>query len=486
MFYRKKTQNRLISTAITLSLLTVGCGGNQAEAPQRQAVPVKLQELKTATLIDSSQYVGNLVSKSRVNVASKIRGRILEIRVQPGEQVSRGQTLIVLEPEQQQEDVNAATGSLNQQKALLNQTEANLRTLQAQRDAAASEVSNQQAQIANSQANAANAVENLKRSEAELTQAKANFNLAGINLKRSKVLVEGGAVAQQDLDDKQTAFDDEQANVQALTNNVEASKASVQASEASVKSAFAALEQAQKNLVAADQRVEGALAEIDAQKAAIDTARGNLGSIQENFRFNFVPAPINGTVGNFDQYKVGDVVEVGQVITTLTDNQLFDLNVDIPVENESRLRMGLPVEIIKSDGTIGVRGQVTYIAPLTTQNTQSILTKVTFENDGSLRDEQFVRVRMIWNTQPGVLVPTTAVTSLGSQKFVFVAKEGEKDSQGKLVATQVPVTVGAIQGQAYQVVGGVKAGDRIAVSRILDLRDQTPITDESTVQSKAQ
>ncbi|MEY2983914.1 MAG: hypothetical protein RLZZ568_531, partial [Cyanobacteriota bacterium] len=84
------------------------------------------------------------------------------------------------------------------------------------------------------------------------------------------------------------------------------------------------------------------------------------------------------------------------------------------------------------------------------------------------------------------------------QKFVFVARpqgEAEVDTGGKansapspqsgngLVAKQTPVILGAIQGQSYQVVSGVTAGERIAVSRILELRDGTAITPASFTQS---
>ena len=54
---------------------------------------------------------------------------------------------------------------------------------------------------------------------------------------------------------------------------------------------------------------------------------------------------------------------------------------------------------------------------------------------------------------------------------------------GELVAKQQPIKVGAIQGQAFQVLYGLKKGDRIAVSGILDLKDGTPIT-EATLTSE--
>jgi multidrug efflux pump subunit AcrA (membrane-fusion protein) len=147
------------------------------------------------------------------------------------------------------------------------------------------------------------------------------------------------------------------------------------------------------------------------------------------------------------------------------------------------------VEIVNKDGSTGVKGQVTYISPTVSRDTQSVLVKFSFVNDGSLRDRQYTKARVIWDRKPGVLVPTTAVTVVGAQKFVFVAAE-EKPEEGKtaakepakesakprLVVRQIPVQTGAIQGQAYQVVSGIKPGDRIAVDQILSLRDGTPIT----------
>jgi len=128
---------------------------------------------------------------------------------------------------------------------------------------------------------------------------------------------------------------------------------------------------------------------------------------------------------------------------------------------------------------------MTFISPVVDQNTQAIQTKVTFQNDGSLRDREYVRVKVIWQENPGLLVPTRAVSILGGQKFVFVATPGES-TEDKLVAQQQPVTLGTIQGQAYQVISGVEEGDRIVLTRILDLKDGTPISEESLTSEQTQ
>lgn len=469
--------------AIASLLLVVGCQ-SPPSPPQANALPVKLQTLTSATLIESSEYVGILQAKRSVNLAPQINGRILKFLVEQGAVVQKGQRIVQLRPTQQQEEVNAETGNLNVQRANREKAEADLRTSEAQRDSTKAEIANSTAAIATAIANAANSQEVAKTREADLRRAEAALSLAKVNHQRSIFLVKEGVQPQQDLDNKTTALKDAEANVEAARKTVDAARASVRASEASVNSAKAALDQVKQNLKAADERVSAASAIVKSQNAAIAQATGQLGAVNQNLVFNTLSAPIDGIVGDFDKLRVGDFINTGQVVTTITDNQVFDLNVNVPTENQNRLRKGLAVEILKTDGSPNVKGLVTFIAPLVSQNVQSILVKMTFRNDGSLRNNQYVRVRLIWNQKPGVLVPTTAVSSLGSQKFVFVAQKGSEKEKANLVAKQIPVTVGTIQGQAYQVISGVKPGDRVAVNRILDLRDGRPITDADTAAQK--
>ena len=436
----QKTSNpfakKLLGSLFLIPLLIGGCGSEETQAPKAQAVPVKLQTLETSTLIDSTQYVGTLEATGRVNLAPRIDGRILKIFVNQGERVSQGQPIIELEPTQQQEDVNAAVEAVNIQKAAVVQAEAELKTAEANKAAAAADV---------------------EEARANLKDQVAEVKLAKINIERSEMLVQGGAQPQQDLDDK----------TRNLATSIAQRDSRQQALNASIKS-----------LEAAEKQVEQALANIESQKAAVKQAEAQLGSVSQNLAFNTINAPISGIVGNFNQKKVGDYVNVGEAITTLTNNQTFDLNIGIPTEYRSQLRLGLPVKIINKDGSEGITGRMTFISPVVDQSTQAIQTKVTFQNDGSLRDQEYVTVKVIWEEKPGLLVPTRAVSIVGGQKFVYVATPGDSE-EDKLVAKQQPIQLGTIQGQAYQVISGLKKGDRIAVNRILDLKDGTPITEYS-------
>lgn len=481
---------------VALALLNTACGGDKPAATAPKPIPVELKTLETSSVIDSNEFVGNLVATKFVELAPKIDGRILKIYAQWGQQVDEGDPILLLEPTQQQENVNAAVGNLNIQRSNFQVSEANLRTAESERDAARSFVSTQEANVARAIADLANSQEVLKTREADLKRAQANLNLAEINFKRAQFLVETGVQPQQDLDNSTTQLEDSRASTEAAQKTVQAAKATVKANQSSVAASKSALQQAKDNYQASVQRVNSARASIGSQKGAIEQAQGQLGSTSQELIFNRVLAPVTGIVGNIP-LQIGDFVRTGQSFTTITNNTEFELDINVPVERYNDLRIGLPVEIVRSDGQAGEVGRISFISPTADRNAQSILAKVIFKNDGNLRNNQYVRVRIIWDRQPGFLIPTTAVTSIGAQKFIYVAQP--KSSQGKdgddknsggtsgngLVARQTPVVLGAIQGQSYQVISGVKAGERVAVSRILELQDGMAIEPASSTTTPA-
>ena len=447
------------SVIAALMLLNVsGCGGEE-EAQQPQALAVKLKTLESGTLVDSSEYIGTIEATDRVSLASRTTGRISEIFARQGDRVKKGDPVVRLEPTQEQEDVNAATQNVNVEKARLGQVQAELSTAEANRAAAAAEV---------------------ESARADVQDASSAVELAQTNIERTRMLVEGGALAQQQLDD----------------DNRE-----LRGSTAQLNSRRETLNAARQSLLAAEKQVEQARANINSQEATIKQTEAELGSVAQSLAYQTIAAPIDGIVGAFDDKKIGDYIDAGEELTTITNNQNLEINVNIPVENRDRLKTGLTVETINQDGSTGTEGEISYVAPLVQQDTQSILAKVVFPNQGSLKDREYLQVRVIWDEKPGVLVPTTAVSTLGGQNFVYVAKEKQAEANGdssnsdranneenadsqqgsqevpaeSLIAQQQPIKLGSIQNQDYQVISGLKEGDRIAVSNILSLRDGTQI-----------
>ena len=433
---------KLLGASLILCFSLVACGKKQPEAQSFPPALVEVSDLAQSNLTDTSEFLGNLEAKQRVSLAPRVDGRIVQIARQEGDKVKKGDLIVQLQLSREQGEVNAAVSDVNIQQASLSNAEASLRVAEA--DVASAEAA-------------------VEQSKADLREQEAELELAAVNLERAKFLVEQGAQSKQDLDDR--------------TRDLNAAKAQTDALKA-------ALNASEKALQASKERVRSALAAVEGERAALNRARSQVGIATENLEFNRVVAPIDGTIGNIIP-KTGDYLQAGDRITTITQDDALELNVSVPVERASRLQLGLPVQIVDRQGKEVASSQINFIAPKADPSDRAILVKAVFNNNGTLLDDGFARARIIWSEEPGILVPTDAVSRIAGKSFIFVAEEVEQENGEKmLVAKQKPVELGAIQGQSYQVLSGLKPGEKIITSGILNLADGTPITTESLTGSK--
>ncbi len=231
-------------------------------------------------------------------------------------------------------------------------------------------------------------------------------------------------------------------------------------------------------LAVAKAAVQAVEAEIRAQQAAIVRAEQNRSQTQAltqqqqvQLQYFQISAPFSGVVGDIP-VKVGDLVNVSTPLITVAENDQLEINFSVPVEQVSQLRVGDAIDLLNQRGDRIGNSQIFFIAPNTDHSNQSVLVKARLHNrNGQQRTDQFVRVRVRWNQRTGVLVPTPAITRLGGEAFVFVAKP----TQSGFVAHQQLVKLGRVDGNRYQVVEGLKPGDRVVVSGLVMLRDGSPI-----------
>ncbi|WP_144050214.1 efflux RND transporter periplasmic adaptor subunit [Synechococcus sp. PCC 7502] len=225
-------------------------------------------------------------------------------------------------------------------------------------------------------------------------------------------------------------------------------------------------------------QIKSQQANINSAEKRIDEAKANVGQQSVQLNYYTIEAPFTGTVGDIP-VKIGDFVNNSTPLTTITQNQVLEVQVAVPVENAPRLRQGMIMEILNAQNQPVASGRVFFIAPSINQQTQSVLVKANFNNEGNkLRANQFVRARLIWDTRTGVLVPTSAISRLGGQDFIFVAES--KGEKGQLVAVQKPIKLGKITSNKQEVLSGLEAKDKIVISGILQLRDGVPIAPAET------
>lgn len=434
------------ATGIFLLLLALtGCGRKTPAAQSSSpAVPVEIKNLDQSSVQSSSIFIGSLEAKQRVALAPRVDGRVVEILVKEGDAVKKGDLILELQLNRERGEVEASESEVNIQRANLSNAEAELRAAEA--DVASAEAV-------------------VEQSKADLREQQAELELAQANLKRAKFLVKQGAQSNQDLDDR--------------TKDLNAAKAQTDA-------LVAALNSSKKALGAARERVSSSRSAIAGQQASLNQAQTRVKIATENLDFNRIVAPIDGVVGNILP-KVGDYIEAGEQATSITQDDVLELNVGVPLEQASNLALGIPVEIVDRKGKAIAEGDISFISPRADRSSQAILVKAAFNNNGRLRDDSFARAKIIWSEQPGVLIPTEAVSRIAGKNFVFVAQEAEQeDGKTALIAKQKPVELGSIQGQSYQVISGLESGDRLITSGILNLADGTPVETESVTSQEIQ
>jgi RND family efflux transporter MFP subunit len=233
---------------------------------------------------------------------------------------------------------------------------------------------------------------------------------------------------------------------------------------------------AKSQLAAIDSKIQAQQATISAAEQALQQAQTNTNSPGVQLQYYRIGAPFTGTVSDIS-VKVGDFVNTSTQIATITQNQPLQVNISVPREIAPKLRQGLPVEVMDAQGQPLGKGKVSFIAANNSNNTQIIPTKAVLETQsGKMRPDQLVRARIIWNRKQGVLIPTTAVSRVAGETFVYVAQtENTLEGNSQLVARQKPVKLGNTQGNNYQVIQGLQPGENIIVSGLLNLRDGVPV-----------
>jgi RND family efflux transporter MFP subunit len=249
------------------------------------------------------------------------------------------------------------------------------------------------------------------------------------------------------------------------------------------------LRQAEAALAAQQEQIRAQEAAILRAEREVQRAQAEAERQQVQLQFFQVTAPFAGIVGDV-LVRQGDYVTPQTVLTTLTQTQALELNLNIPLQQAPRLRIGTPVQILDSRGEVIGSSQISFIAPEANAATQSVLAKALLENPaGQLRSAQFVRTRVIWEERPALLVPVTAVARLGAQTFVYTVQTTEPPAEGMppgAVAVQRPVRLGSIYGNSYEVLEGLEANEPIVLSGLQKIRDGAPIVDEVLFQQRMQ
>lgn len=212
------------------------------------------------------------------------------------------------------------------------------------------------------------------------------------------------------------------------------------------------------------QAYQNSKGDFDSSVAQTDTQKQQLAYYQ-------IRAPFAGIVGDIPVH-LGDYVSATTLLTTVDENADLEAYIYVPTERASQVKVGLPVDILDTDGNTIVTSKISFLSPQVDNGLQSILAKAEIPRTTQhLRNLQLVKARVTWSTNPAPVIPVLAVSLVGGQTFVFVA---EPKGDG-YVAHQVPITVGETVNNTYPVLAGLKPGDKVITSGLQFLQEGAPV-----------
>jgi multidrug efflux system membrane fusion protein len=276
-----------------------------------------------------------------------------------------------------------------------------------------------------------------------------------------EILFEPGAAVSQGQPLVQLNDAPEQADLASFRAQVALAEANVQRTQRLARSDFATQ------------------ATLDQNQALLEQARAGIARTEALIAQKLVKAPFAGQLG-IRQVELGQHVEPGTELVTLTDLDRLYVNFTVPEQTRAAVRTGQAVEITV-DAYPGrtFEARLTTIEPQVDPATRTIKLQATMANPGRLLlPGMFANARIVLPPQPDVVtVPETAVTHTLYGDSVFVVRQEGADKDGKPVqkAVQTFVRTGEVVNGRVAILEGVAAGDLIVESGQLKLQSGAPV-----------
>lgn len=268
----------------------------------------------------------------------------------------------------------------------------------------------------------------IERASAGKTEAESTHEAALAEVKLAKLLVDREALLLKEAAISQQQFDEAEARYRSALAKEQASLARIREGASTVTEAHAALGEAQ---------------------TALDYGR--------------IVAPFSGRILE-RRVDPGVLAAPGTPLLVLADESALRIEVPVEATRADQVRLGDPVDVEIDTISQAVEGKIGEIVPSVDTSSRAFLVKVDLpETVGALRPGTFARVAFHVGVRAKLVVPSSAVSSLGALDRVFVVE----NDQARLRM----VTLGEARGEWTEVLSGLASNESIVTTPPSELRD---------------
>jgi RND family efflux transporter MFP subunit len=229
------------------------------------------------------------------------------------------------------------------------------------------------------------------------------------------------------------------------------------------------VDDAEARFLVAEANVRGSREEANNLLATLRGKRASLSIAEKKLRDTRVKSPIDGFIES-RMVSTGEYVKVGTPLFRIVDDRTIRLLGEVPEFYAASLTAGLAVEL-SVDGRPGktYRGTLKRISPASNAANRAIQVEGNFPNaNRELKSGFFGKAAILLRVDPGgISVPKQAVVTFAGVEKVFVIDNN--------AARERRVKLGQDLGDRIEIVEGIVAGDRVAVSRTGKLVEGTRV-----------
>jgi len=228
------------------------------------------------------------------------------------------------------------------------------------------------------------------------------------------------------------------------------------------------------------QHQYGPQTDVDSAQSQLDQAKAMIQKTQAIIAQKEIRAPFAGQLG-VRQVDLGQFLNPGAPIVTLTDLSTLYVNFTLPSQITSRIAVGQKVDITADAfPNRKLTATISTIEPQISASTRTLNIQATMANpDETLLPGMFVNAAVVLpDDAPEVVLPETAVDYTLYGDSVYVIRADGADAAGKplLKAFRTPVKTGLRWDDKVAVLSGLKAGDRVVAAGQIKVQDGSTVT----------
>ncbi len=389
-----------------------------SDAPQVEVTRATAESSDEGGIVLSA--TGYIIPHHKINVNSKVTGRVAWIGVEKGDKVKEGQVLVRLEDDEFRAQYQEAHGAAESARAYYEELKNGSRP------------------------------QEIQQAQHNLDEVRATLADDKLTLDRTQDLFKQGVVARQALDDATAKFQADQQRVNSLQKAFELARIGPRTEEIA--------------------RAKGAMTQAEGQEAY---AKSQLDA-------TLIKAPVSGTIlertaekGELVTSMFASGAEGGPQGEVVALANLNDLQADLDIAQDDFAKLSPHEKAVVTVDAFPDRkynGVIAEMSPEANRQKATVEVKVQILNpDSYLRPEMNTTVKFLANETPksgaepaGVFVPTAAIRDQNGQRVVFIA------FNGKAIMRTVQIVA---QRNGGVLVSGLVGGEDVITSAPPNLKD---------------